>query len=270
MQAPNFEHLQPVERRAVEDLVEALRRDLDGRLLLLALFGSKARGDTVGAADLDFLLITDGEPREMERRLGALASSLNLEHGVLINTLSFSLDRWSDFAQRRAAFWQNVQRDGMLLLRSPRLPEGLVHPRPESEQRSPDHGPEITAYMASAWQALHTAESQFAEGKDQPVVANRAYYGIFYAANALLATRGLQQSRHPGVLAAFRQNFVEPGLIEAACLSDYEDSMRRRLMSDYDMHALVNASYVRVSIEAAQRFISRVERYLSQGGYLPA
>jgi uncharacterized protein (UPF0332 family) len=43
---------------------------------------------------------------------------------------------------------------------------------------------------------------------------NRAYYAIFYAANALLATQGLSRSKHSGVIAAFRQHFVKPGQIE--------------------------------------------------------
>jgi hypothetical protein len=39
-------------------------------------------------------------------------------------------------------------------------------------------------------------------------------------------------------------------------------------MSDYDLNALINADYVRVGLESAQRFTSRVERYLSELGLL--
>jgi len=37
---------------------------------------------------------------------------------------------------------------------------------------------------------------------------NRAYYAIFYAANTLLATQEFPRSKHPDVIAAFRQYFV--------------------------------------------------------------
>ncbi len=270
MQSPNLARLKPFERRAVEAFVEALRRDLDSRLLLLVLFGSKARGDDMPDADIDFLVVTEGEPRDLEKRLSLLSSTIDIEHNVLVNALLFSRERWADFAERRAAFWQNAQRDGMLLLRSPRLPDQLVNPRPEAESRAANHLPELIAYMASAWQALRTAESEFGQGKDFQVVANRAYYAIFYAANAVLATQGLQRSKHPGVLAIFREQFVMPGDIESSYIRDYEEAMRRRHMSDYDLNTLLNADYVRVGLEAAQRFTSRIERYLADQGFLQA
>ena len=267
MQAPNLSRLKPNDRQAIEAFVEALRRDLDTRLLLLALFGSKARGDDLPDSDIDFLVVTEGDARDLERRLSNVTADVDLEYSCLINTLVFSRERWADFAQRRAAFWQNAQRDGMLMLRSPRLPDSLITGR-LSDGQSPDHRPEMTTYMASAWQALRTAESQFAQGSDYLVVANRAYYAIFYAANAVLATRGLQRSKHPGVLAAFRDIFVKSGEIEASYIRDYEETMRRRHLSDYDLNAAISADFVRVGLEAAQRFTSRIEHYLIVRGHL--
>ena len=267
MQAPNLARLKPNDRRAVEAFVEALRRDLDTRLLLLALFGSKARGDDQPDADIDFLVVTEGDARDLERRLSNLTAAVDLEYGVLINTLVFSRDRWLDFAERRAAFWQNAQRDGMLMLRSPRLPDSLITGR-LNENKTADHRPEMSAYMNSAWQALRTAESEFGQGADYLVVANRAYYAIFYAANAMLATRGLQHSKHPGVLASFRDLFIKTGEIETSYIRDYEETMKRRHVSDYDLNSIINADFVRVGLEAAQRFTSRVERYLITHGHL--
>ena len=123
--------------------------------------------------------------------------------------------------------------------------------------------------MESGWlrMALRTAESQFLQGSDYLVVANRAYYAIFYAANAALATAGRQLSRHPAVLGLFRDTFIKTGVIEPSYLFDYEEVMKRRHLSDYDLNSLVTADFVRVSLEAAQRFVSRVERHLSALGY---
>ena len=61
MQGPNLSRLKQNDRRAIEAFVEALRRDLDTRLLLLALFGSKARGDDQPDADIDFLVVIEGD-----------------------------------------------------------------------------------------------------------------------------------------------------------------------------------------------------------------
>src|SRR5712692_9179296 len=162
MQGPNLSRLKQNDRRAIEAFVEALRRDLDTRLLLLALFGSKARGDDLPDSDIDFLVVIEGDARDLERRLSNLTAAVDLEYSVLINTLVFSRERWADFSQRRAAFWQNAQRDGMLMLRSPRLPDALLTERP-GDNPTPNHRPELSAYMASAWQALRTAESEFVQ-----------------------------------------------------------------------------------------------------------
>jgi uncharacterized protein (UPF0332 family)/predicted nucleotidyltransferase len=267
MQAPNLARLKPSDRRAAEAFVEAVRRELDSNLLMVALFGSKARGDDLPDADIDFLLVTEGDPRDLERRLTPVTAAIDIEHSVLINTLVFSMERWAEFARRRAAFWQNAQRDGMLMLRSPRMPESLVTGR-LGELLPPDHRPEMSAYMTSAWQALRTAESEFLQGNDYLVVANRAYYAVFYAANAILASRGLQRSKHAAVLSTFRDLYVKSGDIEAPYLRDYEEAMKRRHVSDYDLNSGINADFVRVGLEAAQRFLSRIEHYLVIGGYL--
>lgn len=37
---------------------------------------------------------------------------------------------------------------------------------------------------------------------------NRAYYAVFYSANALLATKEISQGKHSGVISAFRQHFI--------------------------------------------------------------
>jgi hypothetical protein len=56
--------------------------------------------------------------------------------------------------------------------------------------------------------------------------------------------------------------------VEPTFIRDYEAAMKRRHMSDYDLNAHISADYVRVGLEAAQRFTSRVERYLGEAGCL--
>jgi uncharacterized protein (UPF0332 family) len=47
---------------------------------------------------------------------------------------------------------------------------------------------------------------------DYVTAVNRAYYATFYSANALLSTKGLERSKHSGVIAAFRQHFSRRAL----------------------------------------------------------
>ncbi|HID63932.1 MAG TPA: HEPN domain-containing protein [Anaerolineae bacterium] len=75
------------------------------------------------------------------------------------------------------------------------------------------HRDEAALYVEHAQQMLQVADHNLADGFYASAI-NRAYYAIFYAANALLATKGLSRSKHSAVIATFRQYFVKPGLIE--------------------------------------------------------
>ena len=51
----------------------------------------------------------------------------------------------------------------------------------------------LSKYIAHSHQAIETGKLVLAHG-DFITAVNRAYYAIFYAANALLATKGLERS----------------------------------------------------------------------------
>jgi uncharacterized protein (UPF0332 family) len=70
--------------------------------------------------------------------------------------------------------------------------------------------PEVSLYVEHAREMLEVAAHNIAEGFYSSAI-NRAYYAIFYAANALLSTQGLARGKHSGVIAAFRERFVKPG-----------------------------------------------------------
>lgn len=67
----------------------------------------------------------------------------------------------------------------------------------------PEIQEKIAKYIAHARQAVATGKLVLAH-EDYITVVNRAYYAFFHAANALLSTKGLERSKHSGVIAAFR------------------------------------------------------------------
>ena len=81
---------------------------------------------------------------------------------------------------------------------------------------------QIELYLDHAKKALQAAASNIEHGFYATAI-NRAYYSIFYAASALLLSKGLARSKHTGVIAAFREHFVKPGLIEAEYSDIYGD-----------------------------------------------
>lgn len=71
---------------------------------------------------------------------------------------------------------------------------------------------EIRPLIEKARRSLQVARHLFEDG-DYDFAASRAYYAMFYLAEAALLTRGLAFSRHSGVIAGFYNTFVRPGLL---------------------------------------------------------
>jgi uncharacterized protein (UPF0332 family) len=126
---------------------------------------------------------------------------------------------------------------------------------------------EVALYVEHARQMLQVADHNLADGFYASAI-NRAYYAIFYAANALLATKGLSRSKHSAVIATFRQHFVKPGLIEDEYSDIYGRVMANRHVGDYEIQLTIEPSVAQDDLRDAQRFVERVERHLRQEGWL--
>lgn len=119
----------------------------------------------------------------------------------------------------------------------------------------------IERYLARAQQMLRTGQKVLEDG-DYITAVNRAYYAVFYAANALLATQGLERSKHSGVIAAFRQHFVKTGLIEAEYSDFYGVLLEDRQRGDYDELEILDYEIARRDLDRARRFVERIGEYL--------
>jgi uncharacterized protein (UPF0332 family) len=127
---------------------------------------------------------------------------------------------------------------------------------------------EVALYVEHAQQMLQVANHNLTDGFYASAI-NRAYYAIFYAANALLATKGLSRSKHSAVIATFRQHFVKPGLIEDEYSDIYGRVMDDRHKADYEIiESTVDPARAQTDLKDAQRFVKRIERYLKQEGWL--
>jgi uncharacterized protein (UPF0332 family) len=125
----------------------------------------------------------------------------------------------------------------------------------------------VKTYLDAAHEAL--AGSQYnLDGGYYAIAVNRAYYAVFYAANALLATKGLARGNHSGTISAFRQSFVKPGLIEPEYSAIYGSLMDDRHVSDYDMDTSIEPERAESDVESARKFVARIETYLRQEGWL--
>ncbi len=126
---------------------------------------------------------------------------------------------------------------------------------------------QIQSYLAHAHESLESGASSLENGFYATAI-NRAYYAIFYATSGLLLTRDLIRGKHSSVLAAFRQHFVRPGLIEAEYSDLYGDVMDARVDSDYDVTFTADPATAAEKLNDARRFVERITRYLQENGWL--
>ena len=126
---------------------------------------------------------------------------------------------------------------------------------------------DVALYVEHAHQMLVVAEHNLGDGFYSSAV-NRAYYAIFYAANALLSTQGLARSKHSGVISAFREHFVKPGLIEPEYSRLYGRVMTDRQAGDYEIDKMLAADLAKSDLDDARNFVTRMETYLRQERWL--
>ena len=123
---------------------------------------------------------------------------------------------------------------------------------------------DVRLYLERAKLDLRAAQANLDDGF-YGVVVSRAYYAMFYAANALLATQGLTRSKHTAVHAAFGQHFVKTGLIEPQYLRRLVDAFDARSDADYDAAFVGDPARAEAAVASAKDFVARVEQFLSLG-----
>ena len=99
---------------------------------------------------------------------------------------------------------------------------------------------------------------------------NRAYYAMFYALLALLATKQLGTSKHSGALALFDREFVKAGVFPRELSRSLHLAFDRRQTHDYGEMTQVNRQIAEGTLADAQAFVAAIESYLRSIGHLAA
>lgn len=116
-------------------------------------------------------------------------------------------------------------------------------------------------YMEHAHEMLEVARENL--GNDRYSSAcNRAYYGCFYAASALLFSKGLSFGKHSAVIAAFRQHFIKTGEFGTRWSKTYELIMTSRQIGDYELNLSIEKEQAEQMVLEAGNFIREVEAWL--------
>jgi len=97
------------DQQALQEFVAYLQQSIPDRIELVALFGSKARGDSQQGSDIDVLVILSEEDRELRREILRQAARFSLEYDVLLSPRVIGVERWEQM--RGFSLYQNVQQE---------------------------------------------------------------------------------------------------------------------------------------------------------------
>jgi len=101
-------------------------------------------------------------------------------------------------------------------------------------------------------------------------VVNRAYYAMFYALLALLATKRLGTSKHSGALALFDREFVKTGVFPRQLSRVLHLAFDRRQTHDYGEMIPADQQIARETWSDAKSFVATIEAHLRSMGHLAA
>ncbi len=116
--------------------------------------------------------------------------------------------------------------------------------------------------MEQADAALSDARYLLDGNRSPQSVINRAYYGMFYAALALLQKVGKIPSKHAGVISLFDTEFVLKGVFPRELSRDLHKAFELRQAADYRVLQTPSREKAVETLEWATRFVRAVREYL--------
>jgi len=96
-------------------------------------------------------------------------------------------------------------------------------------------------FLEKAEEAIVVAQQLLADGHAE-FSAGRAYYAMFYVAEALLNERGLRFRKHGGVHGAFGEHFAKTGLFDPKYHQWLLAAFEERITADYEVGESVEAT----------------------------
>jgi uncharacterized protein (UPF0332 family) len=102
------------------------------------------------------------------------------------------------------------------------------------------------------------------ENDETDFAAGRAYYAMFYAAEALLCEEGRRSRSHSGVHSLFGEQFAKSGRLDPKFHRWLLDAFDQRLQGDYGFDATtLTPAEVERTIEQAAEFLAAAEGFRS-------
>jgi uncharacterized protein (UPF0332 family) len=96
------------------------------------------------------------------------------------------------------------------------------------------------------------------------IATGRAYYAMFYTAEALLNEKGIQFGKHGNVIGAYGQHFAKTKELDPKFHRWLLTSFDQRQIGDYAFDPNVEKDVVVQMIHQAQEFLEAAKKYLGE------
>jgi len=120
---------------------------------------------------------------------------------------------------------------------------------------------EIKGYLEKAEHALEVAGELLKAGY-APDAASKVYYAMFYAAQALLKSEGINVVKHSAVESALGFHFAKRGRMDPKYHRMLIDARRIRETVDYDLEEEVVEPVASLKLEEGRAFVDAIKELL--------
>jgi uncharacterized protein (UPF0332 family) len=119
--------------------------------------------------------------------------------------------------------------------------------------------------LEQARNALNDAHILLEHNGSSQSIVNRAYYGMFYSALALLQKIGSIPSKHTGVISTFDREFHHKGIFPKELSKAFHEAFDLRQTSDYKTIAPISKEKAIAILREAEVFVDAISYYLKKG-----
>ena len=118
----------------------------------------------------------------------------------------------------------------------------------------------VSGHMKKANSNFESAQMLFNNGMYDSAVSS-AYYAVFHAVSALLASKGMGFSKHKTVINKYNEAFIHTGLVSSISFRSLTALFRLRLDCEYDPIMFIGEDGAQEALKLAQAAVQDIIDY---------
>jgi len=118
----------------------------------------------------------------------------------------------------------------------------------------------VSGHIKKAHSNLESAQMLFDNGMYDSAVSS-SYYAIFHAVSALLASKGMEFSKHKTVINKYNEEFIHTGLISSISFRSLTALFRLRMDCEYDPIVFIGEDGAKEALKLSQVAVQDILDY---------